>query len=145
MPAIVPAKLEQMRQAADRKQAIWDAVGDAINRIKVFNNQILIGTYIAPEKVGNIIVSQGAGREDLYMGCMGLVLQKGPTAFMGDDRHDWLGQNVEVGDWVIFKFSSAWEIHLNGASVRFVDDIDIRAVVDDPALVTSRPIKALGG
>src|SRR5262249_20739383 len=145
MPAIMPAKLKQMSEATDRKQAIWDALGNSIDKIRVFNNQILVGTYIAPDKVGNLFLPDKTKMEDLYMGCMGLVLKKGPSAFTSDAQRDWLEQNVEVGDWVLFRFSAAWEIHVNGVSVRFVDDIDIRAVIDDPSLVTSRPIKALGG
>lgn len=145
MPAIMPAKLKQMGEGTDRKQAIWDAVGDAVNELDVFNNQLLVGTYIAPEKIGNLFIPDKSKMEDLYMGCMGLVLKKGPSAFVSDAQRDWLGQDVEVGDWVLFRYSAAWEIHLNGASVRFVDDIDIRAKINDPSLVTSRPIKAMGG
>ena len=146
MPAIMPANLSVMGRASDPKKAILDAVGNALDGIRVFNNQLLVGTYIAPEKTaGGLIIPDKSKMEDLYQGTLGLVLKKGPTAFLSDDRHDWMEQDVQVGDWVMFRFSSAWEIHLAGTSVRFVDDLDIRAVIDDPSLVTSRPVKARGG
>ena len=146
MRAIMPSKLIEMSQASDPVKAVWDAIGTAVDGVKVFNNQLLVATYIAPEmSAGGIILGGDRSRmENLYQGCLGVVLKLGKTAFMSDDTHDWLEQSAKVGDWVMFRFSAGWEQHLNGVSVRFVDDVDIKAVIDDPALVTSRAIKAAG-
>ncbi len=151
MPAVVPAKLYEMSRAGDPKKAIIDAVGKSIDSIHVRNNLLLVGTYISPE-----ILSQGKRAdgstfqllkadtnkaEDLWMGCMGLVLKQGDLAFKDDDRLDvfWGEQERDlVGKWVLFRFSSAWETHLSGTSVRFVEDREIKAVIDNPDIIVSK-------
>ena len=74
------------------------------------------------------------------MGTLGLVLKLGPWAFQNDPELniDWKGQTVEVGEWAVFKYSDAWEFHLNGVSVRLIDDRSIKGVVPTPLLLTSK-------
>ncbi len=142
MPAVLPRSLKILSQAADPKSALFKAVGPALNEIEPFGAQLLVATYIEPERTkGNIIIPEGSVRESLYQGAIGLVLKKGPWAFVDDDQLgvNWKGQDVEVGDWVVFRYSDAWEQHLNGVSVRFVDDRDIRGRISDPTVLTSRP------
>ncbi len=142
MPAILPSKLEQISRADDPKKAIFAAVGNALDKIVVRNNFILVGTYIAREKTAGGIIRPGQSvTEDLWMGCMGLVLKKGPMAFKDDERLNiyWDGQDVQTGQWVLFRFSDAWETHLNGTSVRFVEDRNIKANIDNPELIISKP------
>lgn len=146
MPATSPSSLLKLSQADDPADAIRKALGSSLNDIEIFGAQILVGTYIEPEKTsGGIFRPQSSIQESLYQGSIGLVLKKGPWAFQNDERLqiDWKGQNVDVGDWVVFRYSSAWEQHLNGVSVRFVDDRDIKAVISSPSLLTSKPIAAL--
>ncbi len=142
MPAVLPRSLRALSEAADPKDALVRAVGPAIHAIEPFGAQILVGTYIEPKKSkGGIIFTDNATQESLYQGCLGLVLKIGPWAFQDDEQLNihWKSQSVEVGDWVVFRYSDAWEQHLNGVSVRFVDDRDIRGRVSDPAVLTSRP------
>lgn len=151
MAAILPSKLFSMAKATDPKQAIFEALDNAQDKIRVMNNQLLVATYIAPEVMSNIKKDDGtivqlvrvnsSQTEDLYMGCMGLVVKKGPVAFKDDDRLKifWDGQDIQVGEWVMFRYSSGWEQHVNGVSVRFVEDRDIKAIVDDPAIIISKP------
>lgn len=148
MAVISPAKLGIISQnsARDPKKAIWDALGKAIDKINPMGSLILVGTYIAPDRsAGGILYADKSMDEDLFQGSMGLVLKLGPTCFMDDAFHAFHGQQVNVNDWVIFRYSSAWEIHLAGVSVRFVPDSEIKGTVEHPAIVTSRPIAALGG
>lgn len=148
MAAISPAKLDIISKASflDPKQAIWDALGSAVKKINPMGSWLLVGTYIAPEKTaGGIILADRTKDEDLYQGVVGLVLKKGPTAFQDDDLHLFHGQSVDVNDWVLFRFSSAWEIHLNGVSVRFVPDTEIKGTVEHPSLISSRPTPGMGG
>ncbi len=148
MPATMPSsvrKLSESRDPADPTPYLR-ALGKAVDEIKVFGAQLLVATYIEPEKsAGGIWKPDSVIQESLYQGSIGLVLKRGPWAFQNDDNLniDWKGQNVEVGDWVVFRYSSAWEQHLNGVSVRFVDDRDIKAVISSPSLLTSKPIAAL--
>lgn len=142
MPAVLPSKLMQISESHDAKEALITALGSALDKIKVFGPQVLVATYIAPTKTkGGILRPQGNITEDLYMGILGLVVKKGPLAFQDDKdlKIEWKGQDVKIHEWCIFRFSSAWEFHLNGVSVRLIEDRDIRAVVDDPEVIASKP------
>jgi len=148
MPAVIPSKLLQMSRVEDPKAAIWTALAGAVDKIDVMRNQVLVGTFIESERTaGGIIKPNKSLQESLYQGICGLVLKMGPKAFQDDDRINvfWDGETVKPDDWVVFRFSSAWEFHLNGVSVRLVDDIDIRCVIESPALLEGKPLAALGG
>ena len=142
MGAVLPRSMKLLSEATDPKAALIKAVGAyALAAVNPFGAQLLGGTYIEPEKsVGGIIITQRSVQESLYQGCLALVL-KGPWAFVDDEDLNihWKGQDVDVGEWVIFKYSDAWEQHLNGVSIRFIDDRDIRGTVSDPTILTSRP------
>lgn len=142
MPAIVPRTINDLAKATDPKSALMEKLGSALDGIEVFGAQVLVGTYIPPERIGSIILTDKAKEEALWQGSLGLVLKKGPWAFKDDPDNNihWDGQNVSEGEWVLFRFSSAWEQHFNGVSVRFVDDRDIRGKVADPALMSNIPI-----
>ena len=145
MPSVMPSKLQQLSAAKDPKQALLDALGPAVDQFRVMGQQILVGTFIEPEKTsGGIWKPQSTVQESLYMGTLGLVLKKGPWAFRDDPdlSIDWKGEDVQVGEWVVFKYSDAWELHLNGVSVRLIDDRSIRGVVPTPELLTSKPFLA---
>ena len=143
MPSVMPSKLLQLSEAKDPKQALLHALGSAVDQFRVMGQQLLVGTFIEPEKTaGGIWKPQSTVQESLYMGTLGLVLKKGPWAFKNDAELniDWKGEDVDVGEWVVFKYSDAWELHLTGVSVRLVDDRSIRAVVPNPELLTSKPL-----
>lgn len=147
MPAITPSKLRAMSDADDPKQAIWDAIGRKnLAKIEVLGSRLLVGTYIPKGKsAGGIIFADKTLDEGLWQGSLGLVLKKGESCFKDDDMHKFYGADVEVDQWVLFRYSSGWEQHFNGASVRFLPDTEVIAVVADPELITSRPSAALGG
>lgn len=156
MGAVLPSKLFEIAASSDPKQALLTALGNSPDKVQVMNNQLLVATYIAPEVMRSIKRDDGTVVDlvrpdtdktvDLYMGSIGLVIKKGPMAFKDDERLNifWDGQDAQIGSWVLFRFSSAWETHLNGVSVRFVDDRDIKAVISDPGIIASKPIPALG-
>lgn len=141
MPAITPRTIHSLAAASDSRGALQRAVGPALDKIQVFGAQILVATYIPPDRIGSIILTDKAKEEALWQGSLGLVIKKGPWAFKDDPANsiNWQGQKVDVGDWVLFRFSSAWEQHFNGVSVRFVEDRDIKGIVDDPRLMSNIP------
>ena len=147
MAAIVPSKLIAMSQAKDPRKAIWAGIGDAIRQIDVFGPQVLVGTFIESERTaGGILKPQKTTEESLWQGITGLVLKKGPRAFVDEPENGvyWHGHDIAVDTWVIFRFSSAWEFHLNGVSVRLVDDRDIRGAIGNPELLMARPSVSMG-
>ena len=63
---------------------------------------------------------------------VGLVLKKGPSAFV-DETGEWFhGTAVEVNDWIVLRPSDGWEINVNGVACRIVDDISVRGLIDNP-------------
>lgn len=107
-----------MSHIEDPANEIRKRIGD-ISKIEVLHNQILVGVYIRPEKTkGGILLTPQTRDEDRYQGKAGLVLKKGPLAFVDDDNNKFHGQNVDVGDWVFYRVSDGFPLVLNGTLCR---------------------------
>lgn len=135
-------KIYNIAKATDIKQAHIDAVGD-VGKIRVMSGRVLIITYIASDKVGEkglILRPDNNVREDVYQSVCGLVLKKGPLAFKDDENHKFHGQDVQVGDWVIFKHAEGNRIQINGAECRYMEDVFIDMVIQDPTMITHRKV-----
>ncbi len=125
-------KTTQLSLAADPKQALMDAVGD-LSGFDIFHNQILVAIYVRPEKTsGGIIRPEGNVGEDEYQGKVGLVVKKGPTAFLNTEEEDFQGQNVEVGDWVVFRVGDGWQLTIRDTACRILSDRTIRMRIKNP-------------
>lgn len=130
------AKLMQIAQASDPRNAIQKAVGD-LSKISLFSGRILLGVYIAPEKTaGGIYRPNSNVKEDVWQGVVGLVLKKGAMAFKDDEHNKFNGQDVSIGDWVTFRPGDAKRIQINGVECRIVEDTLIDMVIDTPDLIT---------
>jgi len=122
----------RMSHDADPRAALNDAVGD-LSGVELFHNQVLVATYKRPEKTaGGIFLTDGTRKEDEYQGKVGLVLKKGPMAFVDDRSISFHGQNVEVGDWVAYRHSDGWALNVNGTHCRVIEDSHVRARIDNP-------------
>lgn len=121
-----------MEHATDPKQKLLDDIGD-ISAFEIFNNQILIAIYIRPNKTkSGIYLSDQSREEDKVQGKVGLVVKKGPAAFV-DDTSEWFKDiSVEVNDWVVIRPSDGWAITVNNVLCRIVDDTAVRGKVDAP-------------
>lgn len=121
-----------MDHAVDPKQKLLDDLGD-ISNVEIFNNQILVAVYIRPAKTkSGIYLSEQSRDEDKMQGKVGLVVKKGPSAFV-DDANEWFKDvSVEVNDWVVFRPSDGWGITVNNVLCRMIDDTAIRGKVDAP-------------
>ncbi len=125
-------KTTQLSLATDPKQALMDAVGD-LSGFDIFHNQILVAIYVRPEKTsGGIIRPEGNVGEDEYQGKVGLVVKKGPTAFLNTEEEDFQGQNVEVGDWVVFRVGDGWQLTIRDTACRILSDRTIRMRIKNP-------------
>jgi co-chaperonin GroES (HSP10) len=125
--------------AEDKPQSTLDeiraGVGD-LSAIELFNNQILVGIWIRPEKTkGGIILTSKTQDEDRWQGKVAVVLKKGPTAFVDDGNVSFKGQDVSLGDWVVFKTSDGFPLDVNGVRCRVVEDVHLKAKVSDPATI----------
>jgi co-chaperonin GroES (HSP10) len=127
-----------MKHEADPKKEIIEAVGD-LSKFKLFHNQVLVAIYIRPEMTaGGILLSNRIRDEDKWQGKIGLVLKKGPSAFV-DTKGEWFTDvEVNVHDWVVFRPSDGWGMTINNRDskadvlCRLLDDTVIRGTVEDP-------------
>jgi co-chaperonin GroES (HSP10) len=121
-----------MTHEVDPAESIKKELGD-VSSVEVFNNQILVAVYIRPQKTkSGIFLTNQTTDEDRYQSKVGLVIKKGPQAFQ-DSNGEWFN-NVEIndGDWIVFRPSDGWSITVNGVLCRMIDDVNIKARVDQP-------------
>ena len=124
-----------MTHAGDPRAELMSSVGD-ISGIKIFNNWILVAVYKRPEKtLGGIILTDNTRKEDEYQGKVGLVLKKGPLAFVDDDKASFNGQDVELGEWIAFRVSDGWSLEVNGVICRMLQDVQIRLGLPSPDVI----------
>jgi len=129
MPAALMSHIE------DPANEIRKHIGD-ISKIEVLHNQILVGVYIRPEKTkGGILLTSQTRDEDRYQGKAGLVLKKGPLAFVDDDNNKFHGQNVDVGDWVFYRVSDGFPLVLNGTLCRLLEEVHVKGKIPSPDVV----------
>jgi co-chaperonin GroES (HSP10) len=139
------AKLREVaaRSGDDPKQAIMSQLHN-IDEIEVFHNQVLVATYIQPEKTtGGVFLPDRTLQEDRFQGKCALVLKVGPLAFKDDKIAKFGGVKIEPGDWVIARPSDGWELYAaehtkagaSGVCCRIFEDINIKGRVSDPTLI----------
>lgn len=132
------ALLEELANASNPALTLKMKVGD-LTKQKLMSNRVLVAIYVAPEKTrGGIIRTSGSLKEDIWQGSVGLVLMKGETAFKDEPETNtyFHGQDVNVGDWVVFRPGDARRVQINGVECRFLEDTLIDMVIEDPELIT---------
>lgn len=128
MPIASAHKVTQISESLDPRKGIMEAIGD-ISGIEVCTDWVLLGTYIAPNKIGSILVPDKVVGEDEYQGKCGLILKMGPLAF---NYEDYVGPQFQVGDWAIFWVGDAKMMTINGTPCRMVRDDHLRMKIADP-------------
>ena len=114
-----------------------------LDHIRLLHNQVLVATYVRPEKTrGGIILAPSIRDEDKYQGKVGLVIAKGPMAFVDDSRTQFMGATVEISDWITYRMSDGWQMTIKGNRTsdspngeyhcRMLQDIDIKAIISHP-------------
>lgn len=129
---------------ADKPQTtaeeIMEGLGDALDQIEIFHNQLLIAIHLRQNfKVlpngEKLYFTDQRTDEDKWQGKVGLVVKKGPIAFKDDQRNTFNGQDVHIGDWVVFRVQEAPAIQVNGLMCRLLEDIHVRGVVTTPEII----------
>jgi len=121
-----------MEHAEDPRQQIIKDLGD-LSGIELFHNQVLLAVYVRSEKTkSGIYLTPNTRDEDRFQSKVGLLIKKGPLAFVEDDN--WFtGLSFEEGvDWLFFRPSDGWSITINGVLCRIYDDINIRGRIPGP-------------
>jgi co-chaperonin GroES (HSP10) len=121
---------------ADPRQEIWNEVETYLDKIDPLGAELLVAVYKRPERTkGGLILSDVSRREDEFQGKVGLVLKMGPVAFTEDGTHRWGDQAPAVGDWVLFKVGDTFSLELGERRCRFVEDVNVRAILMQPDVV----------
>ncbi len=129
------SRIQNMKHDVDPRQTTLDRMGD-LSTIRLSGAQILIATYLRPEKTkGNIIITEAVRDEDKYQGKCGLVLKMGPLAYIETEKMNFGGYKAKVGDWVFYRPVDGIALSVNGQHCRVLEDVNIKGDIDHPDVV----------
>ena len=119
----------------DPADTVRAAVGD-VSQIEITGVQILVGTYIRPEKFKSGIIQTAKVREeDIHQGKVGLVLKVADGAFVDGGEAKFNGFKVSPGDWVFYRVQDGFSTSVNGHHCRLIEDVHVRGRVPHPDLI----------
>ena len=129
-----------MKHDIDPKDWIWNRLmsgGFKTDDVEIYHNQLLVAVYVRPDTTkGGIALPPNYIKEDRNQGKVGLVIKKGPDAFVDSSQKWFKGVQVDIDDWVVFRPSDGWAITLpggeDGTLCRILDDVDIKGSVVQP-------------
>ena len=131
----VASSMHHMEHSVDPKKAIFDTIGD-ISELEIFGVQILVATYIVPEKTASgIYLTDKQREESKHQGKVGLVLKIADGAFVDGEGAKFNGKTIQVGDWVMYFIQDGHSCSVNGHHCRMLEDVHIRGRVSNPDLV----------
>jgi co-chaperonin GroES (HSP10) len=123
----------QMQHELEPRLKLLEALGD-LSGIELFTNHLLIAVYQRPEKTkSGLYLAKATLDEDQYQSKVGLVIKKGPQAFVNSGG--WNFENVELEEWVVFRPSDGWATSINGVYCRFLVDTSVKGRVKSPDLI----------
>ena len=124
-----------MEHDVDPAQKLIKELG-GISDIEIFNNQILVAVYLRPEKTKTGIYMPDKHREeDKYQSKVGLVVKKGPSAFV-DTGDNWFKDvDINLNDWIMYRATDGWSITVNNVLCRMLDDTAVRGRIPHPDAV----------
>jgi co-chaperonin GroES (HSP10) len=117
------------------------AKAGTLSEIEVPVNSVLVAIYKRPAQTKSGIIMPDQHRdEDKYQGKVGLVLKKGPLAFVDDDRYSFHGFAADRGEWVAYRVSDGFPLGIMGLDGKAVDcrlikDSDIKLKIDQPDII----------
>ena len=142
-------KIEQLTYVLgeeDPKDVIMKRLGTVLDDLpEIYGSRVLVATAPTPVKKSSILLTQTSRdkqvEEGRWQGKVGLVLKTGISAFLYDPRYPsyaWPGGPDEhtpgpcpqVGDWIYYRTSDAWEAGLRisegiAISARYIWDSDV--------------------
>ena len=121
-----------MEHEIDPAKKLLDEIGD-LSTLEVFNTQVVVAVYIRPQKTkSGLYLSDKTTDEDRYQSKVGLVLKKGPSAFV-DETNAWFKDvSIKENDWIVFRPSDGWQITINNVLCRILEDVNVKARIDHP-------------
>ena len=121
-----------MEHDEDPVKKILNAIGD-LSTIELFNNQILLATYIRPQKTkSGIYLSDATVDEDRYQSKVGLLVKTGPSAFEQNDEGWFANESFQLHDWLVHRPADGWAITIHGVLCRIMIDTQVKMRVQNP-------------
>lgn len=129
----------EMKHDIDPKRDLLEKFAN-LSDFEPFNNQVLVAIYVRPAQTASGIYLPGRTQEeDKVQGKVGLIVARGPDAFLDPEGKWFRNVNVDIGDWVVMKPSDGWYITLKsrdpkdqGVLCKMIDDNLIRGKVSNP-------------
>jgi co-chaperonin GroES (HSP10) len=134
----INSHLVEVVHTEDPKQALFKRMGEIPAELVQFS-RILVAIYQPPvveKTAGGIILTDTMKKDDLreyyWQGKVGLIVAKGPQAYVDDDHTKFHGASNEVGDWVWFRPSDGMACEVNEVFCRLMSERDIIGKVPHP-------------
>lgn len=122
--------------AANPHKAILDFISPYLKDIRLYADKVMVATYRRPERTeGGVYLTANELQEDMYQSAAGLVLKVGSAAFKEDAHTTFGGFKVEPLEWITYRPINGSARAIAGLHCRFLQDIHVDAVVEDPTLV----------
>ena len=122
----------QMHHEENPAEKITKEIGD-LSSVQLFNNEILVGIYLRPEKTASGFYLTDKHRdEDRYQSKVGLLLKAGPKAFEPNPEGWFEGEKFNLNDWLVFRPSDGWQITVHGVLCRVLKDVQVKMRVNNP-------------
>lgn len=129
------ANLHNMQHDEDPKQLILEKIGN-IDDIKLFGQQILVVTYIRPEKMkSGLFITSAVRDEDKFQGKCGLVVKKGPLADEEIKKLNNGQSEVKLHDWLFYRPTDGYAMSVNGTHCRVLYAEDTRGTIPAPDII----------
>jgi co-chaperonin GroES (HSP10) len=123
----------EMQHELEPRLKLLDELGD-LSGIELFHNQLLVAVYIRPEKTkSGLFLAQQTLNEDRFQSKLGLVVKKGPQAFISGG--EWQFPDIELHDWILFRPSDGWNITVSGVLCRILTDTAVKGRIASPDLI----------
>jgi co-chaperonin GroES (HSP10) len=138
MAVVVPNKgFAVLDKSTDPKKDILDFFRGLSPKVRPTGNEVLVATYLRPEKTkGGIYRPDANKEEDIWQGKVGLIVKMGPEAFVDSAEYKFHEESrCKIGDWVYFVPNGAWALPVSGFPCRQMKDTNIRGRLDDPDII----------
>jgi co-chaperonin GroES (HSP10) len=131
------AYLHDMYHEVDPKEVIINKLGaGTLEKLRLSGAQILVATYIRPEKKrSGLIITHNTREEDKFQGKCGLVLKMGPLAYVETEKLKFGGYKAKLDDWVWYRPMDGYALSVNGVHCRVLDDVEIKGDIDHPDVI----------
>jgi co-chaperonin GroES (HSP10) len=138
MAVVVPSRgFAVLDKSTDPKKDILDFFRDIVPKLHPAGNEVIVATYLRPEKTkGGIYRPDANKEEDIWQGKVGLLVKLGPEAFVDSVDYTFHEESrYKVGDWVYYVPTNAWSLPCCGFPCRQMKDTNIKGRLDDPEVI----------